>query len=263
MRIHVVSDVHGNVEALKRAGDGADALLVLGDLIDFVDYHDFAGGILGAIFGPEQVARFAELRRGTHSQDAVGFVRSLWEGLDDADETVRDAVRAQYAALFAAMPAPTYAIPGNVDDPSVWPEFTGGGVVDLDGAAMVLGGLRFGFAGGAVRAAGAAPRSGAGWRPYLRSEEEFATALAGLGEVDLLCTHVPPAVPELTYDVAARRPELGCRALRAAIDAVRPRAALFGHVHQPLAGRLRRGRTECVNVGHFQRTEAPYVLRVG
>ena len=27
MRVHVVSDVHGNAEALRRAGDGADALL--------------------------------------------------------------------------------------------------------------------------------------------------------------------------------------------------------------------------------------------
>ena len=29
MRVHVVSDVHGNVEDLARAGDGADALLVV------------------------------------------------------------------------------------------------------------------------------------------------------------------------------------------------------------------------------------------
>jgi Icc-related predicted phosphoesterase len=259
----VVSDVHGNAEALKRAGDGADALLVLGDLVDFVDYHDFSSGILGAIFGPEQVARFAELRRGNRSQDAVGFVRSLWESLDDADEAVRGAVRAQYSALFAAMPAPTYAIPGNVDDPGLWPEFTGGDVADLDGTAVPIGGLRFGFVGGAVRSTAVPPRSGAGWRPHLRTEEELARALAGLGEVDILCTHVPPAIPELTYDVAARRPELGCRALTAAIEAGNPRAALFGHVHQPLAGRLRHGRTECVNVGHFQRTEQPYVLRFG
>jgi Icc-related predicted phosphoesterase len=259
----VVSDVHGNAEALKRAGDGADALVVLGDLIDFVDYHDFSGGILGSIFGSEQVARFAELRRGTRGADAVGFVRSLWASLDDADEAVREAVRAQYRALFAAMPAPTYAIPGNVDDPGLWPEFTGGGVAAVEATVVGLGGLRFGFAGAAVRPAAVPPRTGPGWRPNLRTEDEFATVLAGLGQVDVLCTHVPPAIPELTYDVAARRPELGCRALTAAIEATAPRAALFGHVHQPLAGRLRHGRTECVNVGHFQRTEQAYVLRVG
>ena len=41
----------------------------------------------------------------------------------------------------------------------------------------------------------------------------------------------------------------------------RPRAALFGHVHQPLAARMRVGRTECVNVGYFRATGTPYVLR--
>jgi Icc-related predicted phosphoesterase len=35
---------------------------------------------------------------------------------------------------------------------------------------------------------------------------------------------------------------------------------VFGHVHQPLTARMRVGRTECVNVGHFQRTERAYVL---
>ena len=37
VRVHVVSDVHGNADELARAGAGADALLVLGDLIDFVN----------------------------------------------------------------------------------------------------------------------------------------------------------------------------------------------------------------------------------
>ncbi|MDT7715221.1 MAG: hypothetical protein QOH09_1213, partial [Pseudonocardiales bacterium] len=55
MRVHVVSDVHGNVDALARAGAGADALLVLGDLIDFVNYHDPSAGILGSVFGSAAV----------------------------------------------------------------------------------------------------------------------------------------------------------------------------------------------------------------
>ena len=32
MRVHVVSDVHGRADALARAGDGADALVCLGDM---------------------------------------------------------------------------------------------------------------------------------------------------------------------------------------------------------------------------------------
>jgi Icc-related predicted phosphoesterase len=75
-----------------------------------------------------------------------------------------------------------------------------------------------------------------------------------------VASHIPPAVAELCYDVVARHPERGSPQLLELIGRERPRLALFGHVHQPLASRTRVGRTECVNVGHFQRTRTPYVL---
>jgi predicted phosphodiesterase len=62
MRVHVVSDVHGRADALARAGDGADALICLGDLILFVDYDDHAQGIFADLFGAEQAAEFIALR---------------------------------------------------------------------------------------------------------------------------------------------------------------------------------------------------------
>ena len=68
-------------------------------------------------------------------------------------------------------------------------------------------------------------------------------------------------VPELTYDVVARRSEIGSTALLELIRAQRPRWSVFGHVHQPLAARARVGLTECRNVGHFKETGQPYVLR--
>ena len=261
MRVHVISDVHGNAEALARAGDGADALVVLGDLIDFVDYYDHSKGILGRVFGPEKVAVFAQLRRGRMGPETAVYLRSLWDGLEDAAQVVADAVRSQYEELFAVMPAPTYAIPGNVDSPELWPEFAREGLHLVDGEVAEIGGLRFGFAGGALLARGHVLRPGAPWHPYLRTEEEFAAAVKGLSDVDVLCTHVPPAVAELTYDVVARRPELGSTALLQAIERERPRWSLFGHVHQPLSRRVRIGHTECVNVGHFQRSGKPYALR--
>jgi Icc-related predicted phosphoesterase len=36
---------------------------------------------------------------------------------------------------------------------------------------------------------------------------------------------------------------------------------LFGHVHNPLQSRVRIGKTECVNVGHFRGSGTPYVLQ--
>jgi Icc-related predicted phosphoesterase len=41
---------------------------------------------------------------------------------------------------------------------------------------------------------------------------------------------------------------------------VQPRYSVFGHVHQPLAQRVRIGRTECVNVGHFRGGAKPFSL---
>jgi Icc-related predicted phosphoesterase len=261
MRVHVVSDVHGNADALARAGEGADALVVLGDLLDFVDYHDHSQGILGAVFGPEKVAVFAELRRARQPTSLAAYARSLWSSLEDAADVVEAAIRDQYAKLFGAMSAPTYATPGNVDVPALWPEYTGDGIEMLDGGTAEIGGLRFGFVGGALLAPGATLRRTGVWVPYLRQREEFDAAVAELGPVDVLCSHIPPSVPELCYDVVARRPENASDALLAEITRYRPRWSLFGHVHQPLAARMRLGRTECVNVGHFKRTGRPYVLR--
>ena len=47
------------------------------------------------------------------------------------------------------------------------------------------------------------------------------------------------------------------------LDAIRdtqPAVELFGHVHNPLVRRVRIGKTECVNVGHFRGRGTPYVL---
>ena len=257
----MVSDVHGNAEALAKAGDGADALVVLGDLIDFVDYHDHSGGIMGSVFGPDKMATFAKLRRERQHSELAAFAGTLWTSLADPGSVVEDAIREQYERLFAAMTVPTYATPGNVDAPALWPEYAGDNVRILDGEVAELGGLRFGFVGGALLPPGAVRRRGGVFHAYLRTDEEIAAALAGLDDVDVLCSHVPPDVPELTYDVVSRRAEFGSAALLEMIRTQRPRWALFGHVHQPLASRMRVSYTECANVGHFQRTQRPYVLR--
>lgn len=261
MRVHVVSDVHGNTDALARAGDGADALVVLGDLIDFVDYHDHSSGIMGRIFGADAVRRFAELRSSLDG-DLRGFVRALFAQLDEPAAVIEGEVRAQYERIFASLTAPTWATPGNVDLPHLWPEFAGPGVTICDGTVAEIGGRRFGFVGGAVLPDGVRPRRDGPWVPYVRTAAEYDAAVAALGDgpVDVLASHIPPAVPELCYDVVARRPERGSAGLLRFIERRRPAFSLFGHVHSPLAPRMRVSATECVNVGHFQRTETPFVL---
>lgn len=261
MRVHVVSDVHGNSDALARAGDGADALVVLGDLIDFIDYHEHASGIFGRLFGAERVGTFARLRREGTRAEISTYVRSLWDSLDDPAAAVDEAIREQYDRLFASMTAPTYAIPGNVDTPALWAEYATDGLHLVDGEVVEIGGVRFGFVGGALLPDGVVPRPNAVWRPHLLPREEYDRCVAELHDVDVLCSHIPPALPELAYDVVSRRLEIGSRALLGLVRAQQPRWSLFGHVHQPLSRRTRVGVTECRNVGHFQRTTTPYVLR--
>jgi Icc-related predicted phosphoesterase len=252
VRVHVISDVHGSADALSRAGDGADALVCLGDLLLFVDYADHGRGVLGEIFGAEAVGQFVALRTARRYDEAREFTRALWAQVDDRDAAVTAAVREQYAKLFAAFPDPTYLTYGNVDVPTAWPEFARDGVHVLDGQVAELDGWRFGFVGGGLPS----PMR----TPFEVPEEEYAAKIAAVGAVDVLCSHIPPAVPELLYDVVARRFEKGSTALLEAIRATQPRYALFGHVHQPLQRRIRIGRTECVNVGHFRGTGQPWVL---
>jgi Icc-related predicted phosphoesterase len=253
MRVHVVSDVHGRVDALARAADGADALICLGDLILFIDYDDHAQGIFAELFGADRAETFISLRTQRRFDEARAYSRELWASLDgEAGPHIEAAVRRQYKELFGAMPSPAYLTYGNVDIPRLWAEHLREGHRVLDGESVEIGGARFGFVGGGLRTE---------YRtPYEIDDETYAAKVAAVGTVDVLCSHIPPAVPELLYDTVARRFERGSEAILNAIRETQPKYALFGHVHQPLARRMRIGRTECVNVGHFRARGAPYVL---
>ncbi|MFD3520309.1 metallophosphoesterase [Streptomyces sp. NPDC058653] len=252
-RVHVVSDVHGNARDLATAGHGADALICLGDLVLFLDYADHSRGIFPDLFGRENADRIVELRTARRFDEARELGRDLWSGLEtDRETAIESAVRRQYAEMFAVLPTPTYATYGNVDIPALWPEYAGPGTTVLDGERVEIGGRVFGFVGGGLRT----PMR----TPFEISDEEYAAKVERLGEVDVLCSHIPPDVPELTYDTVARRFERGSRALLDAVRRTRPRYALFGHVHQPLARRMRVGSTECVNVGHFASTGRPWAM---
>jgi Icc-related predicted phosphoesterase len=259
MRIHVVSDVHGRSDALPAAARGADALLCLGDLLLFLDYADHRKGIFADLFGAEQARRFIELRTAKRFDEARELSARLAAGLRPGAGTstvrtvVEEAASRQYAELFAALPEPAYLTYGNVDIPAMWGQHLKPGHHVIDGARAELDGWTFGFVGGGLISRYRTPNE--------ITDDAYAAKLEEVGAVDVLCTHIPPAVPELLYDTVARRMERGSEALLAAIRRTRPRYALFGHVHQPLARRVRIGTTECINVGHFRASGVPYVLQ--
>jgi Icc-related predicted phosphoesterase len=225
----------------------------LGDLLLFVDYADHGRGIFPELFGAQAAAELIALRTAQRFDEARAMSARLWAGLDgDPRQHIDAAVSRQYAELFAAMPTPAYLTYGNVDVPRLWDEHLRPGQQVLDGQRAEIGGWSFGFVGGGLRSI---------YRtPYELDDDVFAAKVAAVGEVDVLCAHIPPAVPELLFDTVARRMERGSEALLAAIRETQPRYALFGHVHQPLASRLRIGATECVNVGHFRATGRPFAL---
>jgi Icc-related predicted phosphoesterase len=254
MRVHVVSDVHGRADALAGAGRGADALICLGDLLLFLDYADYGQGIFPDMFGPDATRLYVELRTAGRFDEARELSGRLLAQQDRSPAELFEAAMArQYAELFGVLQEPAYLTYGNVDVPRMWQTYAKPGHQVLDGGTVDLDGWRFGFVGGGLKSAYRTPNE--------MTEEEFRAKLEAVGEVDVLCTHIPPAVPELLYDTVARRLEKGSMALLDTVKATRPRYSIFGHVHQPLARRTRIGVTECLNVGHFRATGTPFVLQ--
>jgi Icc-related predicted phosphoesterase len=253
MRVNVVSDVHGRTDALRSAADGADALVCLGDLLLFIDYADHGQGIFADLFGAEAASELISLRFAKRFDEAREMSARLWAGLGgEPRQHIDAAVSRQYAALFDAMPTPAYLTYGNVDVPRLWEEHLRPGQRVLDGERIELGGWTFGFVGGGLRSPYRTPNE--------LDDEVFAAKVAAIGEVDVLCAHIPPDVPELLFDTVAKRVERGSQALLEAIRRTQPRYALFGHVHQPQASRLQIGATQCINVGHFRATGQPFAL---
>jgi Icc-related predicted phosphoesterase len=259
MRVHVVSDVHGTADALKTAGDGADMLICLGDMLLFLDYADPTQGIFAELYGAEHAREYIDLRTARRFDEARALTAGIAARLTadrgtDLRTLTEEAIRKQYAALFGALAEPAYLTYGNVDVPRLWECFHKPGHQVLDGGRAVVDGVTFGFVGAGLIS------------PYRTPNEvppaQYSEKLDAVGAVDVLCTHIPPAVPELLYDVQARRMETGSTALLEVIRRTQPRYAFFGHVHNPLVRRVRIGRTECVNVGHFRATRVPYVAEL-
>jgi Icc-related predicted phosphoesterase len=238
-------------------------LICLGDLLLFLDYADPGQGVYAELYGADYTRQYIALRTAKRFAEA----RQLTQRLAAASGAVAgpgpgglrasaDAiVRRQYREIFGALPEPAYLTYGNVDIPELWGQHLKPGHHVLDGGRVEVGGIAFGFAGAGL----ASPYR----TPNEISEAAFSAkldAIAASGPIDVLCTHIPPAVPELLYDTVARRMETGSQALLEAIRRLRPRYAFFGHVHQPLARRVRVGRTECVNVGHFRATRVPFAV---
>ncbi|MGH2734245.1 MAG: metallophosphoesterase family protein [Actinomycetota bacterium] len=252
MAVYVVSDLHGAHDALAKVVPEGATLLLLGDLINFIDYTSMSG-ILTEVFSVEAVAEVVRLRTAGQVLEARNVMRRRSKGREEEIRAaISERVLAQYESVFAGLPDRTYFILGNVDQPGVVHSLAERtpATIEADARVFEIEGERIGFVGGALPT----PLHVAGEI----SEEEMRAKVEVLGEVDVLCSHIPPAVPELCYDTRADKSERGSEDLLRYIEDVQPSRAYFGHVHQPLISALRIGRTLCVNVGYFRATRRAF-----
>jgi len=250
MRIKLISDLHGAVEHLRREAVDCDALMVLGDLINVIDYLNM-DGILVDVFGRQPVAEAAALRARGRYAEARAAIRRGATDVGEIQGRYMELARAQYEVVFDALPDGTYLTYGNVDLPDLLRTFLRPGVRFLDGESVDLDGELFGLVGGGIRTPMDVPGE--------VGQDAFTAKLKAMGRVDVVCTHAPPRIPWLVYDVLGRRFEPASTGLLTYIREHRPRRAYHGHVHQPLVGRTRVGPTEIINVGHFRATGRAFV----
>lgn len=248
----VVSDVHGAFSALRRVAGAGETLLILGDLVNLTDYRTGDGAVASA-FGID-LAREAGEARGDGDFDEM---RRIWKAAvtdpEQGRKAVESAIDRQYEQLSEALHnGRGYVIHGNVDRPDRLQDALPPGFEYAHGRRVEIDSVVFGFVGGGVptplRASGEV------------SDEDMRAMLKELGPVDVLCTHVPPAIDPLRTDVITGRAERSSGPALRYLDEHRPQLHLFGDVHQPQATTWRVGRTLCRNVGYFRATGRPYRL---
>ncbi len=241
-----VSDVHDSPSALGRLVELGEEIVILGDLVNLTDYRTGEGAV-SAVMGSEFASKASQARaRGNY-----GEMRSLWiEHAGPSDEVrsrIGTELRDQYRRVGQALEGGTgYVIHGNVDRPGPLIESLPDGFRYVHGEVVEDGGVRFGFVGGGVET----PLHADGEI----SDDEMTDILESLGSVDVLCTHVAPAVPSLRRDVITGREERGSDPVLEYVRRHQPRFHMFGDVHQPQASTWRLGATRFFNAGYFRAT---------
>jgi Icc-related predicted phosphoesterase len=242
-----ISDVHDSPDALRRLVSMGEEVVILGDLVNLTDYRTGQGAV-ASVLGIDFASRSSAARaKGDYRQ-----MRSMWfEHTGDSREEIRkkigDELAIQYLrAREALQGGHGLVIHGNVDRPEILRESLPEGFRYVHGEVHERNGLRIGFVGGGV----STPLQADGEV----SDEEMEAILDEIGSVDVLCTHVAPAIEPLRRDVITGREERGSDPVRTYLEVHQPVLHLFGDVHQPQASTWRVGSTRCVNAGYFRAT---------
>ena len=244
--IRIVSDVHGHVAGLRRIVENdTGPLLVLGDLINIIDYRTLEG-IATDVSGRDFMTELVRLRTAGEYAQASAWWRQHSAG---REEELRHAYTAAtvdaYEQILPVLDGvEAYVTFGNADRPDMLKEMLPDSCRFVDGDVVEIESTVVGFVGGGTQALGVVGE---------RAEAEMEQMLDDLGPVDILCTHVPPAIDPLMSDVIGGRKK-GSAAIRGYIERHAPAFHYFGDIHQPVATSWRHGSTLCRNVGFFRAT---------
>lgn len=242
----LISDVHGATEKLRRAASSSDQLVILGDLINFIDYRTY-DGILADLVGREWVAELVALRAEGDFDAARQRWASVREGSeDDLRMRSRELIEAAYAEVLSGLQGADAIVTfGNVDRVDVLVEHLPNGNQFVEVGTFEIDGWLVGIMGGGVKSGLNVPGE--------LDEDSMAERLDQLGRVEVLCTHVPPAISPLATDVVGGTTK-GSTAVLDYIREHQPEFHYFGDIHQPQAVEWSIGETRCRNVGYFRAT---------
>jgi Icc-related predicted phosphoesterase len=245
----IIADVHDAPVALARVASLGEPLLILGDLANLIDYRT-GEGIVAEVVGIETIHRIGQLRSMSRHDEASEVWRDRVSGIEDEVRVrVGGLMAAQYALVAEALDGTeTYVTYGNVDRPDLLERSLPPSVKYVDGDVVEIEGWAVGFVGGGM------PKIGTEGEI---SHTDMARKLDEIGPVDVLCTHVPPAIEPLARDVIGRGYK-GSPEILEYLDRYQPQFHFFGDVHQPRAVSWTHARTECRNVGYFRATGRPY-----
>jgi Icc-related predicted phosphoesterase len=247
LAVKLISDVHGSFQDLPEQVASGDTLLVLGDILDLVDWADISG-ILPEVLGHDTFLEKLRTAFASGPEATMALRDELLAPDGKYYQELFERSMAQYrefGRVLGEIGCRAYIVYGNSD----MPELLEAGLETAQNAEVIegtaeIGGEIFGFISGAIYSPFHMPAE--------MDEEAYGRKLRKLGAVDTLCTHIPPRLQAATFDVVAGRPVEGSSRLLQYIEENMPAYHYHGHVHQPAQRELLIGRTRVINVGYYR-----------
>lgn len=266
--IVIVSDVHGEFDALRSALSPDDTLFIAGDLINIMDFSDYSRGILINAFTMEELIEGVKEMLEGKLERIKEALREIATPGEERYQRILPLIEKSYEEFADSIVCDTYILYGNVDYPDILKENIKGKGEDgraniIDGGTVTIDGITIGMVSGMP--SGENTLGFPGEIPL----DDYKKSISEIGPVDVLLAHIPPEFStdgkaggnllekpdetRLSYDTIARRNEPESPDLTEYIKKYSPSYTFFGHVHSPGVRKVKIGRTQVINLGFFRK----------